>query len=94
MPDTIDPTRRNMKKKIFFDHPPPRSKNLVKMKKIKVVPNWLKWRENWSEIFFGLFNHPPPPPPEKNLVNMKKNQICPNLAEMARKLVGNNFRVF
>ena len=34
-------------------------KNLVKMKKIKVVPNWLKWRENWSKISFRFFGPTP-----------------------------------
>ena len=28
------------------------------MKIIKVVPNWLKWRENWSEIIFPFFDPP------------------------------------
>ena len=29
------------------------------MKKIKVVKNCMKWRENWSKIIFGLFSPPP-----------------------------------
>ena len=38
-------------------------KNLLKMKKIKVVQNCLKWRENKSKTSFGLLS----PPPKKNL---------------------------
>ena len=42
--------------------------------KIKVTPNWLKWRENWLETFFGFFD-PPPPPQKNNLVNMKEAKL-------------------
>ena len=37
--------------------PPPQKKNiyiLVKNEKGKDVPNYLKWRENWSKISFGF----------------------------------------
>ena len=43
----------------YFDPPPPfpmEQKKMPKMKKkIKVVPNWLKWQENCSEIIFEFF---------------------------------------
>ena len=42
-------------------------------------PNWLKWRENWSEIIFGIFEGPPP---KKNKINKfgqhKKIKVVPN----------------
>ena len=31
---------------------------MTKMTKIKVVPNCLKWRENWSKLIFGFFSYP------------------------------------
>ena len=35
------------------------------------------------------------PPPSKNfLVKMKRKKSCPKLAEMAKKLFRNNFRIF
>ena len=34
-------------------------KNMAK--KIKVVPNWLKCQENWSEISFRFLDNPLPP---------------------------------
>jgi len=67
------------------------------MKKIKVVQNSLKWRENWSKTSFGIFS----PPPKKDLegvqnffVKNEKNQSCSKLPEMARKLVENEFWTF
>ena len=58
----------------------------VKMKKIKVVQNCLKWRENWSKLFS--------PPTKKNLGGVQKNVVkneknysSSKLTEMARKLV-------
>ena len=33
-------------------------KNLSKMKKIKVVPNWPKWGDNWSEIIIDILIFP------------------------------------
>ena len=56
-------------------------KNVVN--KIKLVPNWPKWLENWSEItlkFWGL----------KKLVKWK-NESCSKLDEMTRKMVRNYF---
>ena len=46
----------------FFGPPtkkigPPPKKIWSKMKKIKVVPNWPKWRENWSEVVLWIFSH-------------------------------------
>ena len=85
--------------KMNFGLPPPTKKIiwgaynifLSKTKKIKVVQNCLKWRENWSKTSFGLFK---PPPPKKNLRGVQKNfdkneknQSCSKLPEMARKLV-------
>ena len=73
----------------FFEPPPLPNFYWVYMKKIKVVPNWLKWLEKWWEIILT------PPPTEKKLFGQhEKNQSCPELAEMARKLVNNNFRNF
>ena len=45
--------------------------------KIKIVPNWLKWRENWSKIIFLIFNQPPH---KKKLwvKNEKKKKVTPN----------------
>ena len=64
--------------------------------KIKCVQNCLKWRENWSKIFFGLFS-----PPQKNVVGVpifffknEKNQSCSKFPEMARKLAKNDFWIF
>ena len=54
---------------------------------MKVIPNCLKWRENWSKIVSELFY---PPTPSKNVVKNEKNQSCSKLAEMARKFVGHN----
>ena len=55
------------------------------MKKIKVVSNWPKWRENRSEIIFGYFEillffliNQPHPPQEKNLVNDEKIKVAPS----------------
>ena len=66
------------------------------MKKIKVVQNCLKWRENWSKMVFELFRAP-----QKNLGGVQifffkneKNQSCSKLPEMARKLVKNEFWTF
>ena len=60
-------------RKWFFDFlgPPPEKicwpykKYWSKMKKIKVVHNCLKWRENWRKTSFRLIN-PPPPKKKKN----------------------------
>ena len=69
MPATIDPTRRNMKKQIWST-----------LTKNKVAPNWLKWRENWSEITYRVLN---PPPLNWGLKKSVKNekQSCSKLAE-------------
>ena len=60
------------------------------MKKIKVVPNWLKWPENWWKII-SRFQSPLPIGDKKNVDN--KNQSCPKLAKMAKKLIRNNFLI-
>ena len=64
------------------------------MKNIKYVPNWLKWRENWSEIISVFFYPPPSKKKENNFVNLKKNESCPKLVELVCKLFGNNFQFF
>ena len=52
--------------KINFGVPPPKKKEmgayknfLSKMKKIKVVLNFLKWRDNLLKMIFGFFDPPP-----------------------------------
>ena len=35
---------------------PNHGKNVDQKKKIKVVPNSLKWRENWWKTIFGIFS--------------------------------------
>ena len=67
------------------------------MKKIKVVQNCLKWRENYSKTSFGLFRTPH----KKNLGGVQifffkneKNQSCSKLPEMARTLVENELWTF
>ena len=112
MPDTIDPTRRNMKQKYLLTPPPhffwstwkknqscPKLAEMARKlvennfsiwgrkkcgQKIKVVPNWLTWRENLSEIISGFLTPPPQLGSEKN---GHKNQTCSKLAKMARTLV-------
>ena len=69
--------------------PPPRNFFAKNEKKIKVVPNWLKWRKNWSDIIFGFFD-----PPQKKYAKNQKIKVVPNLSEMTRKLFGNYFRMF
>ena len=66
---------------------------LSNMIQIKVVPNCLKCRENWSKIVFEFLE---PPPPKKNMggkfwSEIKINKSCSKLPEMARKLVFNFF---
>ena len=33
-------------------------KHLSKIKKVKVVPNWPKWGDNWSEIIIDILIFP------------------------------------
>ena len=73
----------------FCGTPPPKKKIiwgaytffLSKMKKLKIVQNCLKGRENWSKTSFGLFS----PPPrkiwgayKKLLSKMKKIKVVQN----------------
>ena len=52
----------------FFEFlaPPPQKINIIPNKylsiieKIKVVKNFLKWRENWPNTIFWFLNHNPP----------------------------------
>ena len=58
------------------------------MNNIKVSPNWLKWRENWSEIisvFFDThkytnkyFDTNPTPQKKKYFSKMNKIKVTPN----------------
>ena len=88
----FDPPSRKEKyaKKYFDTTPPPKKKCWSKMKKIKVTPNWLKWRENWSKIIFGFVLTPLPSTRKTFLVKNEQNQSYSKLAKMGRKLVGNN----
>ena len=44
----------------FLAPPPPHRKKLwLEIKTIKVVPNWLKWREKWSKMIFNIFGTTP-----------------------------------
>ena len=45
-------------------------------------------------LALSLISPTQPPTPRKKLVNMEKNQSSLKLAEMSRKLVKNNFRIF
>ena len=66
--------------------------DIFKNGKIKVVLKCLKWQENWSKIFFGIFD----PPPKINggkktfWVKNKQHQSCSKLLKMARKIIGND----
>ena len=67
---------RKLVENYFWTFKPPPKKNwgaytffLSKMKKIKVVKNCLKWRENWLKTIFGFF--PPPPEKKENRVTKK-----------------------
>ena len=77
---------------------PPLPKNFLghNGKKHKVFRNRPVWRENWSKIFVKVFWPPTPLPhgTKKNAKNEEKNQSCSKLAQMARKLLGNYFRIF
>ena len=67
------------------------------MTKIKIDLICLKWRENWSEMIFGLFRPTAKKNwggVQKNVVKTEKNQSCSKLPEIARKLVENNFLIF
>ena len=72
---------------------------LLKIKKIKVVQNCLKWRENWSKIIFESLPPSPPPPNKKRTIGAEKKiwskkkekKSCSNLPEMARTFVRNDF---
>ena len=43
------------------------------MKKIKVVRNGMKWRENWSKKMLGFLAPPPQQKNQTNRVFKKKN---------------------
>ena len=59
-------------------------KKFVNIKKIEVVPNCLKWRENWSKM---MLNFLPPPPFEKWM--MKGVKILINMVvDVMMKLEG------
>ena len=72
-PKLAEMARKLVGNNFWIFYPPPEF-FLVTMKKIKVVPNSPKWRENNSEIISGFFD----PPPKKNVVNMKKIKVVPN----------------
>ena len=58
-----------------------------KNEKIKVVSNWLKWREKLvRNCFHIIWRHPPPPSPWEN--NLVKNKSCSKLAENSSKKIG------
>ena len=51
----------------------PGIKSLVKNEKIKIIPNQMKWRENWSEVSFGFFDPSPRPQFATKKILTKKN---------------------
>ena len=68
-----------------------------KNEKIKVVPNWMKWRENWSETISGFFDRinflnfrpPTPPSPHPPGDNKKRSnekiKVVPNWPKWLEK---------
>ena len=64
---------------------------MSEMKKIKVVQNCLKWRENVLKMVFVLFSPPSNWGAYKIFCQKWKNQSCCKLCEMARKFVGSDF---
>ena len=64
----------------FLTPPPPKKKGWggekisgQKWQKIKVVPNFLKWRDNWSKMIFWFFD--PPPPKKKFSQKWQKSKL-------------------
>ena len=77
-------------------HPPPKKYGMKKndfgwkMNIIKVVPNCLKWQENWLKIvlkFLGTYGG-------GDFGSEIQKKSCSKLSEMARKSVNKYFRFF
>ena len=68
-------------------------KKCLSTEKIKVVQNYLKWRDIFLKMVFGFFSSPTQQNkvPKKNVVKNEKNQSSSKLPKMARNLVENEF---
>ena len=78
----------------FWHHPPTPiwdKENLDT--KFKLVPNWMKWLETWSEITLTFLGTPLRPSHNRELKKLVKwkNQSHSKLEEMTQKMVRNYF---